>query len=115
MRVIETELELLNLKIQGKITPSTTNTEQRKKYKWTDDKVDLIELIYGILEKQSINNGDVNIKEIVKDLGAFFGVHLNNHSRIFINIKQRKNDSRTYYLDEVCKILNKKMNEDDLK
>ena len=63
--------------------------------KWTGNAIDLVEIIYGISEMGCINGGEASLKEIATD------------------IKRRKNDSRTYFLDRMQKKLNEKMQRDD--
>ncbi len=85
------------------------------KYQWTDKISDLVELAYSLIEKKSINNGNVPLEEFVRNLGLFFGLKITNCSRTYINIKRRKTDSRTTFLNELGKCLNLRMQKDDEK
>jgi len=84
-------------------------------YQWTGKKTDLIELAYALYENQTINHGNIPIEKFTQDFAAFFGINITNSSRFFINIKQRKTESRTTFLDTLAKMLNKRMIKDDEK
>ena len=85
------------------------------KYQWTGKKTDLIELAYALHENQTINHGNIPIEKFTQDFAAFFGINITNSSRMFFNIKQRKTESRTTFLDTLAKMLNKRMIKDDEK
>ena len=55
------------------------------------------------------------IVELAEVLSNIFGVEIKNCYNIYMNIKCRKNDSRTYFLDELREKLNKRLIESDLK
>jgi len=84
-------------------------------YKWTGSTTDFVELIYALVENKSINHGNVPIENLAKDIGSFFGLKVNKVSRLFINIRQRKSDSRTSFLNALTESLNRKMIRDDEK
>ncbi len=81
--------------------------------KWTGNAVDLVEIIYGISEMGCINNGNIQLNELAQGLYAFFGINSKDCYRFYTDIKRRKNDSRTYFLDKMQVKLNKKMQRDD--
>jgi hypothetical protein len=92
--------------------------ETRVKYaktpvKFTGKKAALIELGYALAHSGDINNGNVEIKEIMDFLGAVFNIDLGDYYRTYIAIKDRKKD-RTVYLNKLIEMLEKKMDEDDL-
>lgn len=68
-------------------------------YKWTDKKVDLVELIYAIHTSNSINRGNTEISEIAEIFSEIFNEDLGNIYRIYAEIKNRKNPTR--YLDQL--------------
>lgn len=84
-------------------------------YQWTGTKTDLIELAYALHENQTINHGNIQIEKFTQDFAAFFGIDISNSSRMFINIKQRKTESRTTFLNRLAKMLNGRMMKDDEK
>jgi hypothetical protein len=85
------------------------------KYQWTGKKTDLIELAYALQENATVNHGNIQLEKFIEDFGAFFGVNITNSSRMFFNIKQRKTESRTTFLDTLARMLNKRMIKDDEK
>ncbi|WP_276499367.1 RteC domain-containing protein [Pontibacter litorisediminis] len=66
---------------------------------WTGSKVYLIELAYGLYESGQISNGTADLCEITEQLETCFGVKLGNVYRTFQEVRQRKKDSRTKFLD----------------
>lgn len=84
-------------------------------YQWTKSKTDLVELAYALYESKSINQGDILLEKFVQDFARFFGVNIEKSSRIFINIKQRKTESRTTFLNTLANMLNNRMVKDDEK
>ena len=95
---------------------STPKTEfQTTPFRWTGSLVELIEIIYALNELGSINDGQNDIKE----LAAFFGSHLGLEIKdrhcydAYLDMKRRKNESRTYFLDKLRERLNLRMQRDD--
>ena len=77
--------------------------------KWTGKASDLVELIYGIDEMGCINDGEASLKEIASYLYKVFGVQAKGCYNIYNDIKMRKNESRTYFLDRAAEKVNKRM------
>lgn len=79
-----------------------TDTEEQKIYtpkvklNWTDSKSAMIELIYALYYKGSLNNGQADIKEITKYFEVVFNIDLGDVYRSYIEIKNRS--SRTLHL-----------------
>lgn len=84
-------------------------------FRWTGNAVDLVEIIYGIDEMGCINHGETPIGELASFFYALFGVDSKECYRFYTDIKRRKNDSRTYFLDKMQERLNKRMQQDDEK
>lgn len=82
-------------------------------YKWTGSTVELVELIYGIVEIRSINNGETPIAELASFISSQFGIEIKDCYSAYVDMKRRKNDSRTYYLDKMRERLNRRMQQDD--
>ena len=93
-----TEIELL--KVKGS-------------YQWTGSVVELVELIYALDSVKCVNNGEVPITELATFLGTLFGVDLRECYGTYTDMKRRKNENRTYFLDKMSKELNKRMERDD--
>lgn len=57
---------------------------------WTDNKINLIELVYALHANGSFNDGLAEIKQIAEYFEKVFDVDLGQYNRIFIDIKSRK-------------------------
>lgn len=56
---------------------------------------------YGNSEMGCINNGNIQLNELAPMLYSFFRVSSKDCNRFYTDIKRRKNDSRTYFLDKM--------------
>lgn len=83
------------------------------KFHWTGKITDLVELIYGLAETSCINDGKASIKELSAFFYDLFGVDGKDAYRLYADIKERKSDSRTYFLDQMAKSLNERMDKDE--
>lgn len=61
----------------------------KNKLKWTANKRDLIEIIYALQENKSVNNGELDIKELVELFELAFDFKLNGYYHHFTRIKGR--------------------------
>ena len=95
------------------LNPSANEKNNTPALQWTGNAIDLVEIIYGINEMGCINNGNIQLNELAPVLYAFFGVNSKDCYRFYTDIKRRKNDSRTYFLDKMQVKLNEKMRRDD--
>ncbi len=95
------------------LNPSTNEKDNTPALQWTGNAIDLVEMIYGISEMGCINNGNIQLNELAPVLYSFFGVNSKDCYRFYTDIKRRKNDSRTYFLDKMQVKLNEKMRRDD--
>ena len=111
--VIDTELELLKVRMQG-LLPALP-VKPAKKLRWTGKATDLVELLYALDTCDCINNGEIGVEELADALTEIFGVEIKNCYNVYTNMKNRKDDSHTYFLDELREKLNKRMAESDLK
>lgn len=83
--------------------------------KWTGNAVDLVEMVYGISVMGCVNEGKTPLRDMAAMLYKFFGISAKDCYRFYVDIRRRKNDDRTYFLDEMRKKLNEKMRADDEK
>lgn len=83
-----------------------------KEYHWTDKKAAAIELIYAIHSARSVDNGQVDIIELVSLFEIVFHIDLGDVYRVFVGMRNRKL-SRTVYLDELREKLQRRMEETD--
>ena len=111
--VIDTELELLKMRMHGIL--SAVRPKSAKKFRWTGKATDLVELLYALDTCDCINNGEIGVEELADVLSEIFDVEIKNCYNVYMNMKRRKDDSRTYFLDELREKLNKRMMESDLK
>ena len=77
--------------------------------RWTGKASDLVELIYGISEMGCINGGEASRKEIASYCYKVFGVQAKGCYSIYNDIKMRKSESRTYFLDRAAEKVNWRM------
>ena len=64
--------------------------------KWTDSKVNLILLIYGLYVSESINNGDVELNQLIEVFEKMFNVDLKNFHSQLNDIKAKKGNQFKY-------------------
>jgi hypothetical protein len=88
-------------------------TETTASLLWTGNAIDLVELIYGIDEMGCINNGNMPLKQLAPILYKIFGIESKDCYRFYTDIKRRKNESRTYFLDKMQEKLNERMLRDE--
>ncbi|SES78939.1 RteC domain-containing protein [Prevotella sp. kh1p2] len=84
------------------------------KLQWTGKAVDLMELVYGLDSLKCINEGNLSLLELSEALCSFFNFQCKDCYRVYSDIKLRKKDSRTYFLDNMSRQLNRRM-EDEFK
>ena len=107
---IDTELEILNR--YGDTYPSKPHVCKRR---WTGAVVEIVELIYALHEMKRIDDGEIAINELAGFFGELFGIRLDARSvyDAYADIKRRKGESRTYFLDKLREHLNLRMQRDD--
>ena len=87
--------------------PAATNASSKKKdnitspIRWTGKASDLVEILYGIDELGCINDGETPLKEIAAYFYKMLGVNAKECYHIYADMKMRKNESRTYFLDKM--------------
>lgn len=94
----------------------TQTTTKDSPIKWTGSMVELVELLYACKEQQCFNNGEMTVKELTEHFAVLFNVNAvpKDCYRTYNDIRNRKNDSRTYFLDKLQSKLNEKLRKDDL-
>lgn len=80
---------------------------------WTGESINLLEVAYGVYYTGQVNQGKIGIGELVRKFEKVFNVSMGRPYRRFAEIKQRKRLSRTQYLDNMIKSINKKIDDDD--
>ncbi|WP_430811055.1 MULTISPECIES: RteC domain-containing protein [unclassified Carboxylicivirga] len=105
------ESELFKLKaLKKKRFKSLEEWLTKSPFHWTDSKAAITEIIYAITYSGSINNGNVEIKELAKYFCLLFNIDDLDFYRIYLDIRLR--DNQTIYLDKLKKRLNIKIEED---
>ena len=110
---INTELDLLRRYDRKQEEPMQSEPLHR----WTGTLVELVELIYGLQELRCIDDGETAINELIAFFGRIFGLDIKDRNcyNAYLDMKRRKNDSRTYFLDKMRERLNLRMQRDDEK
>lgn len=109
---IDTELEILNR--YGDTYPPKPHACKRR---WSGAVVEIVELIYALHEMKRIDDGEIAMNELAGFFGELFGIRLDARSLYdsYTDIKRRKGESRTYFLDKLRERLNLRMQRDDEK
>lgn len=110
---INTELDLLRRYDRRQEEPIQSEPAHR----WTGSLVELVEIIYALNETGCINDGQNDIKDLAAFFGSLFGMEIKvrNCYDAYLDMKRRKNESRTYFLDKLRERLNLRMQRDDEK
>lgn len=82
--------------LQGKIKVCNKKVSQNT-LKWTGTKVELVELIYALHLAGKLNGGNAGLKQVAACMEAALNIELGHLHRIFLEIRERKND-RTKFL-----------------
>lgn len=110
---INTELDLLRRYDRTQEEPMQSESAHH----WTGTLIELVELVYGLQEMGSIDNGETAINLLTGYFGRLFGMEIKDILcyNTYANMKHRKNESRTYFLDKMRERLNLRMQRDDEK
>jgi hypothetical protein len=88
-------------------------SKKGRQTKWTGDSCNLIELVYGIYETKQVNEGAVDLSDLMDVFEQCFQVNLSRYFRRFTEIKRRKSMSKTRFLDEMRAAVNKRIDDGD--
>ncbi|WP_276348951.1 RteC domain-containing protein [Daejeonella sp. JGW-45] len=78
---------------------------------WSGDKVELIEVAYGIYYTHRLNEGKAEIGDVIEWLEDSLQIDLSQAYRMFLDIRRRKTLSYTKYLDEMRDSIHKHIDE----
>lgn len=81
--------------------------------RWTGKASDLVEILYGIDELGCINDGETPLKDVAAYFYNMLGVNAKECYHIYADMKMRKNESRTYFLDKMQERVNRRMEMDE--
>ena len=108
--------EINNLKLLKRLPVSPDRSIQfRTNLTWTQKKRALIELIYAILSSGAVNNGKADINEMVRAFEIVFNIKLPRFYHVWFEIRSRKPDKRTWFIDLLKKSLLRRMDDADEK
>ncbi|MBE8714826.1 RteC domain-containing protein [Sphingobacterium hungaricum] len=79
---------------------------KEKKQWWSGNKIELVELAYGLYHSKRINGGNAEVGEIITWLEMSLNVDLKQSYRMFLDISRRKLVSHTKFIDEMQTALN---------
>ena len=96
--------------LRGEMTANGTYSYELR---WTGKASDLVEILYGMAEMGCINDGKITVGELAAFFYSLFNVEAKDCYRIYSDLKLRKNDSRTYFLDKTQEKLNRRMDMDE--
>jgi len=80
--------------------------------KWTGDKVNLVEIIYGLYFTGQLNNGNADISVIIRFMEKYLQIDLSRAYRDFIDIRNRKTTSPTRYIEQMMESIHKRVDDD---
>ncbi|NQU50929.1 MAG: RteC domain-containing protein [Bacteroidetes bacterium] len=116
LELADTQLKLVEIKIRVSFKNQSEEEEPpnkiKSKIKWTGSIYELVELGYAILATKSVNNGEVDIKELMEFLCSIFDFEAKNFYHAYTTIRHRAGD-RTIYLNRLKEKLMEKMEEAD--
>lgn len=99
IKQIEERIKQLNNPVQSKIST----------LRWTDNKINLILLIYGIYVSESVNNSNVELNELILSFEMIFNIDLKNFHSQLNDIKSKKGN-QFKYIDALKNRLEDKLN-----
>jgi hypothetical protein len=80
--------------------------------KWTGSHVNLVELIYGLYYTLQFNNGDADVTQIVTLMEATFSIRLRDAHHSFVEIRRRKVDSPSRFLEQMAAAIRQRVDDD---
>lgn len=99
---------LLELKDEVSGDRNIRGTDFQSPMTWTGNKSDLVELIFAIQAAGSVNQGQVQIKQLAEVFEKIFNIKLGNYYDYLQNFRMRKSN-QTIYLDDLRNKLVKKL------
>lgn len=82
-------------------------------FKWTGDKTNLVEVIYGLFYTGQLNSGNATLSDIIKWMEHILQIDLSRSYRNFIDIRNRKRDSPTKFLDKMREFIIQRIEDDN--
>lgn len=105
-------LERISVSAEGSVRPGLLSRKGIA-VRWTADTCNLIELIYGLYETRQVNNGEVDLSDLMDVFEQVFQVNLSRYFHRFTEIKRRKTISKTKFLDQMREAVNQRIEDGD--
>ncbi len=105
-------LDQLSLISENAATPPSSK-DSFHQLTWTGDKTNLVEVIYGLFYTGQLNHGNATVADIIKWMEEQLNVDLKRAYRNFLDIRNRKRDSHTRYLDKMRASIEQRVEEDN--
>jgi hypothetical protein len=80
--------------------------------KWTGSHVNMVELVYGLYYTMQLNNGQADVTEIVALMEDTFGIKLRDAHHSFVEIRRRKVDSPSRFLEQMSAAIRQRVDDD---
>jgi len=106
--IVVAEMEVPSLAGAGVV-----RSKKGKELRWTGDSCNLIELIYGVFDCRQVNDGEVDLSDLMDVFEQCFQINLSRYFRRFTEIKRRKSMSKTRFIDEMARVVNKRIEDGD--
>ena len=107
------EIVLLEMEVPSVAGTGVVRSKKGKALRWTGDSCNLIELVYGIFDCRQVNDGEVDLSDLMDVFEQCFQINLSRYFRRFTEIKRRKSMSKTRFLDEMARVVNKRIDDGD--
>ncbi len=91
---------------------SSTEHKELPELKWTGDKINLVEVIYGLYFTGQLNNGNADISVIIRFMEKHMQIDLSRAYRDFLDIRSRKKTSPTRYIEQMGDSIQKRIDDD---
>jgi hypothetical protein len=90
--------ELIRKTLLDMMVSLNANTSFHSPVNWTGNKTDAIELLIALHASGNFNNGDAEVKQVVKTFEEYFNISLGNYYDLLKKIRMRKGN-RSNFLD----------------
>ncbi|TCD08605.1 hypothetical protein EZ449_12255 [Pedobacter frigidisoli] len=107
------EIVLSEMEVPSLGGTGVVRSKKGRELRWTGDSCNLIELVYGIFDCRQVNDGEVDLSDLMDVFEQCFQINLSRYFRRFTEIKRRKSMSKTRFLDEMARMVNKRIEEGD--
>ncbi|MBE7179335.1 MAG: RteC domain-containing protein [Mucilaginibacter polytrichastri] len=94
-------------------TPGSDTGKPVSNLRWTGDKTNLVELIYGMYYTGQLNDGNAKVAEIIRWMEEQLQIDLSRAYRSFIDIRNRKRESQTRFLDKMRSSIHERVEADN--